>query len=372
MIDLPSISRPIFSRTASRHRASMRAFRKLGWIAALAMGGCLAGPAHAATQLFGAGGAGAGGGGISVRHFAALGTETDGALYYCDDCTKAIPCAGSGSGAFAFGYGGQWQCTAPVAQPFAISVGGTGSATASGARTNLGAAATVSCGAHQFANSLGASSSSCAQPASSDLSDSPWTNAANITSGTLPIARGGTNAGTAAAALTNLGATSTFWTTPGTTVTAAAFPPSGNTTCGGYFLPVQVVAAHAYTDVSTGDSNAAHHYDPICIYDSGGNLKADVGSGSAGVTLGASTGFIKWAFTQGSVTFQPGLYFFCAAADNVTGAEYWVSNNQILVYCTTSNGGTSTNGQCPATITPCTFGTNFNNTNYFPWMAMGP
>lgn len=45
--------------------------------------------------------------------FASLPSETDGALIYCNDCQRTVPCASGGSGAWAFGAQGQWECTAP-------------------------------------------------------------------------------------------------------------------------------------------------------------------------------------------------------------------------------------------------------------------
>jgi hypothetical protein len=45
--------------------------------------------------------------------FANLPAEQDGALIYCNDCVAAVPCAAGGSGAWAFGAQGQWECTAP-------------------------------------------------------------------------------------------------------------------------------------------------------------------------------------------------------------------------------------------------------------------
>jgi len=52
--------------------------------------------------------------GLGVRpvvvHFAGLGTPANGIITYCDDCTVASPCAGSGTGAFAKRLNGAWVC----------------------------------------------------------------------------------------------------------------------------------------------------------------------------------------------------------------------------------------------------------------------
>jgi hypothetical protein len=42
--------------------------------------------------------------------FSALGTPANGTSYYCTDCQVVDPCAGSGSGAFAFRVGSVWSC----------------------------------------------------------------------------------------------------------------------------------------------------------------------------------------------------------------------------------------------------------------------
>ncbi len=50
---------------------------------------------------------------ITNQTFASLPAEQDGLLIYCKDCQATIPCAHSGSGAWAFGQNGVWSCTAP-------------------------------------------------------------------------------------------------------------------------------------------------------------------------------------------------------------------------------------------------------------------
>ena len=47
--------------------------------------------------------------------FANLPAEQNGLQVYCSDCQATIPCSGGGTGAWAFGQGGQWTCTAPNA-----------------------------------------------------------------------------------------------------------------------------------------------------------------------------------------------------------------------------------------------------------------
>ena len=47
---------------------------------------------------------------LNPTTFANLGTPTNGYVFYCSDCTKATPCAGSGTGAFAVRRAGTWDC----------------------------------------------------------------------------------------------------------------------------------------------------------------------------------------------------------------------------------------------------------------------
>jgi hypothetical protein len=46
--------------------------------------------------------------------FVSLGPEQDGALLYCTDCQATLPCIPGGTGAWASGTKGQWQCSAPA------------------------------------------------------------------------------------------------------------------------------------------------------------------------------------------------------------------------------------------------------------------
>lgn len=42
--------------------------------------------------------------------FATLTAQEDGVVMWCRDCTKATPCAGSGTGAYAKRMNGAWDC----------------------------------------------------------------------------------------------------------------------------------------------------------------------------------------------------------------------------------------------------------------------
>jgi hypothetical protein len=44
--------------------------------------------------------------------FAQLPTETDGQMYWCQDCQLTVPCTAGGTGGLALGSRGQWSCAA--------------------------------------------------------------------------------------------------------------------------------------------------------------------------------------------------------------------------------------------------------------------
>ncbi len=59
---------------------------------------------------------------VGTVPFASLGPEQNGAVLYCSDCNATLPCTGGGTGAWASGTLGQWQCNAP---PVALKFDGT-------------------------------------------------------------------------------------------------------------------------------------------------------------------------------------------------------------------------------------------------------
>jgi hypothetical protein len=68
------------------------------------------GPAGSIGPTGPQGPAGPAGGTYAQVLFSALGTPVDGTSYYCTDCLETDPCAGSGTGAFAFRVGSVWSC----------------------------------------------------------------------------------------------------------------------------------------------------------------------------------------------------------------------------------------------------------------------
>src|SRR5208283_1594715 len=51
---------------------------------------------------------------VGTVPFANLGAEQDGSLLYCADCQATLPCSPGGTGAWASGTMGQWQCNSPI------------------------------------------------------------------------------------------------------------------------------------------------------------------------------------------------------------------------------------------------------------------
>lgn len=62
--------------------------------------------------------------------FANLGTPVNGDFRWCSDCVAASPCAGSGTGAFAYRVGGAWNCTTGATSSGATYLAADGTAAA--------------------------------------------------------------------------------------------------------------------------------------------------------------------------------------------------------------------------------------------------
>jgi hypothetical protein len=93
--------------------------------------------------------------------FSDLPVEQDGALIYCNDCQRANPCSSGGSGAWAFGAQGQWECTAPsspasLASPPPIGNSTPNSVYATDLHATSVAGAIAGSGANNNINSLAA------------------------------------------------------------------------------------------------------------------------------------------------------------------------------------------------------------------------
>jgi hypothetical protein len=63
---------------------------------------------------------------VTDQPFSSLPSEQDGLLLFCQDCQATIPCAGGGTGAWAFGQKGVWTCTAPNAPGNVLYQGASG------------------------------------------------------------------------------------------------------------------------------------------------------------------------------------------------------------------------------------------------------
>jgi hypothetical protein len=125
-----------------------------------------------------------------------------------------------------------------------------------------------------------------------------------------------------------------------------------------------------FYDVTTDDTNGAHYYDigiygPCASAGTGCPLVADLGSGSQGINLG-STGVKNTAITQGTVTLTPpaaGQYYYIALTGNAATAV--INAVQMTITpLSDGNGGSSTSGQLPSTITIPTLGSG-------TWSASG-
>lgn len=122
---------------------------------------------------------------------------------------------GSGS---AVGFNGTTNITPGVTGTLPVANGGTGATTAAGVLSNLGITATAT-----ELNYVDGVTSNVQSQLNGKAPSSHNHSADNITSGTLPIARGGTGATTVAGALTNLGGIGDVYSTkPSSTSVSAA------------------------------------------------------------------------------------------------------------------------------------------------------
>lgn len=79
--------------------------------------------------------------------FAGLGAPSSNNVRYCSDCTATSPCAGSGTGAYAYRSGGAWNCGNGASGTGTVtSTGTTGNIATFTSSTNIGNATTTGTG----------------------------------------------------------------------------------------------------------------------------------------------------------------------------------------------------------------------------------
>lgn len=139
------------------------------------------------------------------------------------------------------------------------------------------------------------------------------------------------------------------------TQAGAALSASNQTRVWGFTLDVPVTFSHIVYDVFTADTASgslcgafADCYD-VGIYNSGGTLLADCGAAAF-----SSTGAVDCTITQGTVTIQPGAFYFGFTGNSTTGAVQYATSLTFGFASFASVTGTSTNGVLNSSITPPT------------------
>jgi len=161
------------------------------------------------------------------------------------------------------------------------------------------------------------------------------------------------------------------WATPPGGVTQTTFifsqpasaqnaPSSANAIMVSHFnLDTSLTFSKIYFDIGTADTAAgslcgafADCYD-IGLYDSGGNLKCNIGA-----TAFSGTGLTSKACAQGSVTLSAGTYIFAFTGNAATAKIFYGSANCLNILSTNTSTTTSTNGALPGSISVPAFSGN--------------
>lgn len=139
------------------------------------------------------------------------------------------------------------------------------------------------------------------------------------------------------------------------TQAAAALSASNQTRVWGFTLEVPVTLSHIVYDVFTADTASgslcgafADCYD-VGIFNSSGTLLADCGAAAF-----AATGAVDCTIAQGTVTLQPGTFYFGFTGNSTTGAIEYATSLTFGFASGVAVTGTSTNGALNSSITPPT------------------
>lgn len=185
---------------------------------------------------------------------------------------------------------------------------------------------------------------------------------------------GGISSVTATAPITSTGGTTPaigytgpgYWTTPSfsTNFSNVFLGGANQTYVAGLPIGYQVRCGHLSFNIGTPD--AVNSYD-FGVYNSSGTLVANLGA-----AIYAAGGIKTVAFIQGTVIFNPGLYYFGFTGTGTTLTLSAVANNGgVWVFGFNANVATSSGGVMPASITPPSPASP-SDANTSPWLAMTP
>ena len=133
---------------------------------------------------------------------------------------------------------------------------------------------------------------------------------------------------------------------------SAAFSPASANVTMGYMLqiPYWVTTSQVIWFLNTADATGTDLYD-LGIYNLAGKLLADIGP----TAMNISTGVHTTSWTQGKVTFAPGIYIFATTGEATTAKiELYTSANFIAPFSSTNplSGNATTGGQLLSSLTP--------------------
>jgi hypothetical protein len=156
-----------------------------------------------------------------------------------------------------------------------------------------------------------------------------------------------------------------YWQVPTGTNSFINLGSVANTTpVVGVLVQWPISVGHITINVTAQD-NSANLYD-FGFYNAAGTLVANVGAASY-----TTTGIKRLAFSQGTVRFNPGLYFIGWTGNaNVLNVTGLAANQTVWHFGASANAGASVGGAMPATITPPA--TAPVDTSTYLWAALDP
>lgn len=173
-----------------------------------------------------------------------------------------------------------------------------------------------------------------------------WTDGTNYFSGPLPLVAGANITLTPAAnglTIAASGATNgTYYAVPGSASGNTVTVTANQTTIYGIVNPSAVSVGHL--DFNVGTADGATNFS-ACVYNTSGTLIA-----STTAAVYASTGLKNVAISQGTVTIPAGRIFIGFTSGG--SVLQLMRTDNALTVSQATNGGTSSGGACPGTVTP--------------------